>query len=271
MHWLFSLYLGTTVFGIGVLTIDMLGLLDHNGNADTSDSDTADADGDADSAGESDSDTDGTSSDADGADTSVVDHANSGDDAGDSAGGHAGASDADHTDSTDDSAAHDADSTHGHEHVEAGHHAVSTVMHDKAVQGNALLKTISLLRTAVYFCAGFGPVGLFAWLTHQGALASFLWSVPVGLATAIITRLLMRLFKKEVDSSVKEDELLMETGQVIVTIGKGELGKVRVHLGEIYVDRFARAKSKDETIPIGSDIRVCDIEEDCLIVEREGV
>lgn len=247
--------MGTTVFGLGVLTIDMLGLLGHQGQADSAASDNAD-------------DADG--GDADGAHGGADD--SSGDDA-DGDAGHSGDSD----DAQDADAGHDAasghtdDGGHGHELVEIGTHAVSTVMHDKTIQGNALLKTLSILRTAVYFSAGFGPVGLFAWLTKQGALASILWSVPVGLATALITRLLMHLFKKDVDSSVKEDELLLERGQVIVTIGRGELGKVRIHMGDIYADRFARAKSKEETIPVGAAIRVCDIEEDCLIVEREGV
>ncbi len=250
MNWLFSLYLGTTVFGLGVLTIDMLGLLGHQGQADSAASDNAD-------------DADG--GDADGADGA---HGGADDSSGDDADGDAGHS-GDSDDAQDADAGHDA--AHGHELAETGHHEVSAVMHDKTFQGNAMLKTLSLLRTAVYFSAGFGPVGLFAWLTHQGALASILWSVPVGLGTAVITRLLMRLFRKDVDSSVKEDELLLERGQVIVTIGSGELGKVRIHMGDIYVDRFARAKSKEETIPVGVAIRVCDIEEDCLIVEREGV
>ncbi len=270
MSWLFSLYLGSTIFGVGVLIVDLLGLLGHDQSPDTG-NDSAEGADDAgteasgtddsdiiDSDAQSDIDTDSTeSAEADaqpdsGSEASQYDHAVT------------------ETHITD-SAAH-ALMPHGHDHAGEGYdtHAVSTVMHDKPVQGSAVFKMLTILRSAVYFCAGFGPVGLFAWLSKMPPLSSLMWSIPTGVASIVLTRLLMRLFKKEIDSTVKEHELLMERGVVTVSIEKGEIGKVRINLGGAYIDRYAKAKNPHDSIPLGSKIYVSDIEEDCLIVEKEG-
>ena len=60
MGWLFSLFVATTIFGVGVTTIDLLGLM---GDQDSSDSD-ADASGD-DTGGEADFDAEGGADDSD--------------------------------------------------------------------------------------------------------------------------------------------------------------------------------------------------------------
>lgn len=285
MNWLFSLYLGTTVFGVGVLVVDLLGLLGHDQgqtDADTAGSDSADDAGpdtadagagadDADSAGSDDAPGDDIEADA-GYDTVNPDVAGP-DDAEAASDNIDNADDGDYA-SHADAGSHPptafTETAAAHAPTHATPHAVSAVMHDKPGKGNAVLKALSILRSLVYFSAGFGPVGLFAYFSHMSTVYSLLWSVPTGLASVALARGLMRLLRKDVDSTVKEHELLMEHGVVTVSIGKGALGKVRINLGGIYVDRYARARKPDVALPVGSAIYICDIEEDCLIVAQEG-
>lgn len=211
------------VLSVGVLIVDLLGLVDHGQNPDA----------------------------VDGANDSSIDTTNSD-----------GANATSHT-----------LMTHGLDYAGEGHdttHVVSTVMQDKPVQGSMVFKALTLLRSTVYFCAEFGSVALFAWMLKMSPLSSLLWSIPTGIASIVPTRLLMQLFKKEIDSTVKEHELLMEHGVVTVSIVKGEISKVRINLNGHYVDRYAKAKHLNDSIPLGSNIYVCDIEEDYLIVEKEG-
>lgn len=271
MSWLFSVYLGSTIFGVGVLLVDILGLLGHEQSPDSGGDAQAGSDEvSAESSGNNDADALDSDSYSD-IDTDATDNPESDTQFDASAEASLSSHEVTATHLTD-SASH-AITSHGQDFGGAGNetaHAVSTVMHDKPIQGSMVFKTLTILRSAVYFCAGFGPVGLFAWLSKLSPISSLMWSIPTGIASIVITRLLMRLFKKEIDSTVKEHELLMEHGIVTVSIEKGEIGKVRINLGSAYIDRYAKAKNPNESIPLGSSIYVCDIEEDCLIVEKEG-
>jgi len=170
-------------------------------------------------------------------------------------------------DSTDDGAVdHDGSAEHEGENAE---HEGSIAGHDRPVRRGVVLSILTVLRNLIYFCLGFGPVGWFAVATGTSGVGSLIWSAPVGVVALIGTRVLRRFMRRELNSEVSESELLMEKGEVIVSIGQGELGRVRIRLGDIYVDRFARASRPDATIHVGAQIRVTEIAEDCVYVEEE--
>lgn len=233
MGWLLSVYIGATVFGVGITLIDLFGLLgSHDGDHAGEDSgghveDGALAEGDL-------GDHDGGSEPADD----------------DAAPGEA----------------HDSEALeHGGEALE---HDGSLAGHDRPERRSPVLGILSFLRNIIYFCLGFGPVGWFAVATGNSLLTSLLWSAP-SVGALFGTRALRKFMRRELDSAVKSSELLMEKGEVTVSIGAGELGRVRIKLGEIYVDRFARAATPQTAIHVGTQVRVTDVGDDCVYVEAE--
>ncbi len=192
--------------------------------------------------------------------------------------GHdAGAADAhDGGESADDSADSDAADTADHAEGESdsGHPAVydhegSIAGHDRPEKRSIILTLLTVMRSTVYFALGFGPVGWFALATSGRAGESLAWSVPVGLLTIVGTRALRRFMRRELNSEISTSELLLERGQVTVTIGKREMGRVRVKLGDIYVERYARSSDPENPIRVGTPVRVTDINDECIIVEPE--
>jgi membrane protein implicated in regulation of membrane protease activity len=121
----------------------------------------------------------------------------------------------------------------------------------------------------VHFSVGFGPVGLVALATGRGSLASLAWSAPVGVFTLVVGRVLRRIQRSELDSQLRDEDLIMERGTVIVSIKNGQLGKVRIRLEETYAERFARARDPQENFPVGSRVRIVDIADDCVYVEQD--
>lgn len=224
MTWLLSLYIGATVFGVGVTVIDLLGLL--GGESEGGDSDS-DADGDL-------------------ADGDLADGFESADDAGDSG---------------DDAAGEDTD--------DGGEDHSSIAGHDVRRKRSVVLRIMAGVRALVYFALGFGPVGWFALGSGQTALASIAYAAPVGALVMLGARGLRRLLRSELSSSVKESDLLMERGEVTVTIGPGQLGRVRIKLGGAYIDRYARAQNATSPLAPGTAVRVVDVSDECVYVEQE--
>ncbi|MFP4364967.1 MAG: hypothetical protein ACLFR1_13980 [Spirochaetia bacterium] len=145
----------------------------------------------------------------------------------------------------------------------------SVVAHDNKQKGNIILSFMFHLRNIIYFSMGFGPVGVFAVISGTEHLTSLYWSVPAGIASLAIARILKRLFRTELDSAVHDEDLLMARAKVIVPILPGEMGKVRILAGSAYTDRYARAKNKNEKIAKNTDVRVTDFTDECLVVEQE--
>jgi membrane protein implicated in regulation of membrane protease activity len=136
------------------------------------------------------------------------------------------------------------------------------------MRGSGLVTAMSVVRSVVYFCLGFGPVGLFAMTQYGSPATTLLWSVPVGAVVMVGTRLLRRLASREISSDVSSQDLLMERGVVTVSIGKGQMGKVRVTIGGSYVDWYARCKG-ETSLKVGTRIRVVDATDECVYVEEE--
>lgn len=251
MDWFLSLYIGTTIFGAGVTIIDLLGILgeDHSedGTGDHGDHD-GDYGGDHDDGFDHDSDSDG-------------DH------------------DGDFDHDSDSDGDHDGDFDHGgddHLASEEGHEedadSASIVAHDQKTgrrRGNPVLRILSVARSLVYFCLGFGPVGWFALSTGIGNLLSLAWSIPVGIGAVIGTRALKRFMRKDLDSQVNESELIMESAEVIVSIQKGQMGKIRTFVGEAPVERYARSQNPGKSFPKGSKVFITDLTDECVLVDDQ--
>ena len=145
----------------------------------------------------------------------------------------------------------------------------SLVAHDTQRRRNPILTLMFLLRSFVYFCLGFGPVGWFATSQYHGVAATLAWSVPVGIVVMFSARIVRKLLKKDLSSEISKEDLLMEKGTVTVSIGKGRMGKVRVSIGGIYTDQFAKASDPNATIGTGTEIRVVEATEEFVLVEPE--
>ena len=150
----------------------------------------------------------------------------------------------------------------------AGEVQSSVAGHDTRQRRNPVLRILSALRNLVYFALGFGPTGWFALGTGETIAASLIWGGGVGLVVVAGARILRRVLRSELSSEIQESDLLMETGTVLVTVNPNKLGRVRVHVGEAFVDRYARSRS-DLPISPGTAVRVVDIGDDCVFIEPE--
>jgi membrane protein implicated in regulation of membrane protease activity len=187
MFWLHGLYLFMTVFSVGVIAVDMLGLF---GTGD-SDSDASDLNAD----------------DASADDTS------------------AGAS-------------------------------------------GSLLSILRYLRIGIYFALGCGPVGLVAEWTGAGVLGSLVWAVPGGVISAYLARLFFRFQQRDVNSQVRESELLLERAQVIVPLSNTNMGKVRIKIGQLVMERYALAEDEWETFNTDDLAEIVRVTDECVYVRR---
>jgi membrane protein implicated in regulation of membrane protease activity len=182
--------------------------------------------------------------------------------------GEDGDGDGDHggNDSTEDGGEGDADNgadAHG------GESDGSVIMHSKKSSKFKIIKMIGWLRSLVYFSLGFGAVGWFAVATDKSLLASLLWSVPSGIVFALVAKLVKKLQRQELDSQFKSYELLLSVAEVIVPIPKGQIGKVRIEMEGINVERYAKAQNQEDTFAKGENVRVVEVSEDFLYVEQE--
>lgn len=177
---------------------------------------------------------------------------------GDDVGGHSHDSgDSDSTEGGDDSDGH---------HHSAHDHQGSVIAHQRPSKENVLLKTLGMLRNAVYFCVGFGPAG---WLAESvfNERFSFLWAVGVGIIVAFIAALFSRIRRDKLDSSINDAELLLEKAVVLVSLGPHKMGKVRIAHGGMNIDRYAIAKSEIDEFYVGEEVRVCEVNDEFVTVE----
>lgn len=107
-----------------------------------------------------------------------------------------------------------------------------------------------------FFLAFFGLTGaLLSILAREaGALLTACLSAGAGLSAGLIAaRVLRRLGRAEVDSSVRPDDLIGQLGRVVVPVGREQLGKVRVELKGRTVELLAYG---DTMVPLAPAHRV---------------
>ncbi len=135
--------------------------------------------------------------------------------------------------------------------------------------GAPVLSFLRWLRTLVYFCLGFGPFGLAAGAFGSGPVGSLVWSLAGGVSMSVLARLFFRFQRTRLDSSLHDEELLMEPGTVIVPIAAGSMGKVRVLFGQSVTERYARAEDSSEEFASGEQVVISRITQQCVYVRRE--
>jgi len=258
MDKLLSLYIACTIFGVGVTIIDMLGVLGDFFHEGEDGADGGDDAGDGDDGGDG---HDGGNFGDDGGDF--------GDDGGDS-GDDGGDFGDDGGDSGDDGSEGD-EGENGEEAEDGGEQGEkgSLVSHEHYRQRHFSLRVLSIARSLVHFSFGFGPVGWFALATGRSTASSLAWSVPIGVVALAGGRVLRRIQRSELDSQFTAEDMIMERGEVLVSIGKGQMGKVRILMEGTYTERFARAKNPEESFRTGSSIRVVDVSDECVYVEED--
>ena len=135
--------------------------------------------------------------------------------------------------------------------------------------GAPVLSFLRVARILVYFCLGFGPLGLAATAFGSGTAGSLAWALAGGVSSATLAHLFFRFQRTKLDSSVQDEELLMEPATVIVPIADGGMGKVRVHFGQTVAERYARAEHPDERFALDDCVIISQVTEPCVYVRKE--
>lgn len=221
-----SIYIAATVFGAGMVLIDLTGVLSHIGD-----------DGDGELTGES-ADThsgmDDASGDSDGAGSDTEGSF-------DSSGNDGGAD------------SHDSDNG-------------SVLMHKPGRGKSLVLRLITILKGIVYFALGFGATGWFATYSDYHWSLSLPLSLGMGLLTMVIAKLVRRMQRSELNSQISNNQLLMNEAEVLMDTGKGKIGKVRILYEGMYVDRYAKTLDEQDYYKKGSTVRVMEVADDFVYV-----
>jgi len=240
-----AIYLGLLVYGAGVLALSFLGVLGH---------DQAHDDG-------------------------AIDHDGGGHDDGHDDGDHEGGS-------------HDDDGGDGHESDGQGHagpradgSALALDPSDRAVaaydrsgtepsrgrphQGavKAVSRIASLLRSSVFLALGAGATGLFAGTRGLGALEGAAWAAGAGLLALAVSRLVRRLVRRDLDSSFKSEEFLMEEALVTIAAAPGQMGKAELRKFGADLELYVRATDPSRPLSKGERVRIVDYADECYYVE----
>ena len=232
MNGLFVLYSALAVFGIGVTVIDFLGVFDQAGEASASESDAG-------SSGDSGSSDDGGSDGLSGDDGSADQPGPSDEPGGEAEGGHAEPT-----------------------AVGRGSHIASV---DSAAR--AVSRAIGALRLGVYFSLGAGPTGLFATLTGVAPIAGLAWSAGAGVFIALLAKALRRLVRRDLDSSIRPEEYLLDEAVVTVSVGPGALGKAMVRRYGREAELYVRGKDQAASFPKGTRVRIADLDDGFYWIE----
>lgn len=171
-----------------------------------------------------------------------------------------GGGDGHHSDSSDHSAT-------DHQ-IDAHHHSADQGQHHHASDHVPLLSVLGYLRMIVYFCLGFGPLGLVAESNGGSLIGGLVWALSGGLIFSIMAKYFFRFQQKDLDSSVQVEDLFLGNARVIVPISNGNMGKVRVQIGQSVAERYALAENSEESFPNDAEVQIVRVTEDCVYVRR---
>jgi hypothetical protein len=227
METLQAIYIALAVFGVGVTIVDLFGALDHGGGHEAG-----------------------------------------------GGHGHDGSHDAGHAhDIGSAHAGHDGHHGPGHEVSRAGDHQGSVLGAAKAEEDTgyrrsaAVGRAVGMLRIGVYFALGAGPTGLAALAMKLSALDSFFWAAGAGAVIAVFARLLRRFVRRDLDSSFRPEDFILEEAEITVSISPGLVGRALVRKYGAQSEVYVRAISGDRAFARGARVRIIDYQEDYYIVE----
>ena len=244
---LMQIYIAASILAVGIVVIHMLGLLGQQHGDE------------------------GSAYDSDGGD----DGGHDGGDAGDHGFGHDAASGLSEVD-TPDGGGLDLDYAGGDDaigsHSDGGDDGdtvhLHDVEHDSVATGRGpVLEAIRYLRMFVYFCLGFGLVGLALLATDRTAQASLIFASVAGVGTVLLARTFYRFQPRDTGEVMSDDELLLEQGAVIVPLDHKNMGKVRIQIGMQVHEPYALAAHEGEKYARGDMVRVIKVSDESVYVE----
>jgi len=115
-------------------------------------------------------------------------------------------------------------------------------------------RIMTALRSIVYFTLGFGPTGLFASFSGLSRTSGLLWALAAGAVMMILARLLKRLIRRDLDSSIKPDELLQEEGVLLLPLEGEEISKAAVRQYGRETEIYVRSRDKNLKLLKGTKI-----------------
>jgi membrane protein implicated in regulation of membrane protease activity len=141
------------------------------------------------------------------------------------------------------------------------------IHHGSEQQGaGPILSALSYLRLFVYFCLGFGPMGLVAMATGRSAIGSLLLAIPVGVAAVFLAQAFFRFQRQDTDSQLTSADLVGQTGTVIVPLDDQTMGKVRILVGPVVAEQYALAALPGATFKNGDQVMVSSVTDECVYV-----
>ncbi|MBX3220712.1 MAG: hypothetical protein KF795_09345 [Labilithrix sp.] len=153
---------------------------------------------------------------------------------------------------------------------EAGEHALGDAS-DVALA--MLVLPVGSLRFWTFFLAFGGLAGTLTTLAGAGVVGSALSAALAGYASGVgATGLVRWLGKTQVSSTIRRDACVGATGVVLLPVGRGTLGRVRVQLDEQMLDLDAVTDDERE-LAVGHPAVVYEMRDDGVVLvtgAREG-
>ncbi len=238
---LIPVFLATTIFSLGVVSLDFLGILggDDSGDVDGLDFDSGD----------------GFDS-IEGADFDAIGDGDFGD-GGDGDLGDADSFEIDTVDGTTDS---------------RGGVDIFDTDADRAGPltardgGTMVLSMLLWLRMGVYFCLGFGPTGLASVVGGSSALVALLTAMPVGVASLLLAQWFFRFQRSNTDSSLRAIDMIQAPAVVTIPLTHTTMGRVRVDAGMNVTEQYALAEHEDGDFRKGDEVRVVRVTDEAVYV-----
>lgn len=132
----------------------------------------------------------------------------------------------------------------------------------------AVAKLIGTLRIGVYFSLGAGPTGLFALLTGVAPTASLAWAAGAGAFIAVLVKALRSFARRDLDSTVGQEEYLMDEAAVTVPVTPGAMGRAVVRRYGREAELYVRCKDPKAGLAKGARVRIVDLDESFYWVEE---
>jgi len=83
-----------------------------------------------------------------------------------------------------------------------------------------------------------------------------------------LARAFFRWQQHDIDSTVRDHELLAERALVLVSLSHTSMGRVRITLGQSMVERFALAEEPGEAFRTDDVVEVVRVTDECVYVRR---
>ncbi len=131
----------------------------------------------------------------------------------------------------------------------------------------AVSRVVSVLRSSVFFAFGAGATGIFAGFRGLGDFEGALWAFGAGILTLAIARLVKRFVRRDLDSSFKSEEFIMEEAVVIVPVEPGRIGKAEIKKYGAGIELYVKSVDPSQSLAKGERVRIVECSDDCYYVE----